>query len=345
MTIEKEVTIYDIARKLNLSIATVSRALNDDKVVSKKTKKRIFDLSQELGYRHNRFASSLRTKKTNTIGVIVPRLNSNFIASVLAGIEKFVTEGAFDLIIATSSEKAELEKANAINMFQKRVDGLIVSLAIDTEDLTHFTPFHQRGIPVIFFDRVAEDGDIISVVIDNYKCGFQVAEHLIKQGCRRIAMVTASLKRNVYAQRYKGYLDAHSENNLQADEKILIINDLSEQSALDAASELLKMKPMPDGLVVTNDFAAAVIMNKLKENGIRVPEDIAIVGFNNDVISKLVEPKLTTIDYPGLEMGKIIARNLINHLNGVEDIRNTSRVVVRTELIVRGSSLRKKMED
>jgi LacI family transcriptional regulator len=341
MTILKEVTIYDLARQLNLSIATVSRALNDDPVVSKKTKKRIFDLSQELGYRHNRFASSLRTQKTNTIGVIVPRLNSNFIASVLAGIEKYATEGAFDLIIATSSEKAEMEKANALNMFHKRVDGLIVSLAIDTDDLGHFAPFNARGIPVVFFDRVEEGADTINVVIDNYKCGFQVANHLIEQGCRRIAMVTASLKRNVYVQRYKGYLDAHAEKNLPVDEKLLIINDLSEQAALEAAAEILKMSPLPDGLVVTNDFAAAVIMNNLKENGIRIPEDIAIVGFNNDVISKLVEPKLTTIDYPGVEMGKIIASNLLNHLNGVEDIKNTSRVVVRTELIIRGSSLRK----
>ncbi len=342
MHVYKEVTIFDIAKQLNISIATVSRALNDDPVVSKKTKKRVSDLSEALGYRHNRFASNLRNKKTNTIGVIVPKLNSNFIASVLSGIEKTATEEGYDLIIATSSENVLKEEANAINLFHKRVDGLIVSLSFDTENIRHFSLFFAKGIPVVFFDRVEENSDTIKVVIDNYKCGFEVTQHLIEQGCQRIACVTASLKRNVYAQRYKGYVDAHHHHNLPLDNALLLIEDLSEQSALDAAADILKMDPRPDGIVVTNDFVAAVIMQNLKENGISIPDDIAIAGFNNDVISKLVEPKLTTVDYPGVDMGEIVAKNLISHLKGITDIYQTSTVIVRSRLIIRESSLRKK---
>lgn len=345
MSTAKEVTIYDLAKQLNISIATVSRALNDDPVVSKKTKKRIYDLAQELGYRHNRFASSLRKQKTNTIGVIVPKLNSNFIAGVLAGIEKSASEAGFDLIIATSSEDAAKERANALNMFHKRVDGLMVSLSFDTDNLDHFAAFEAKGIPVVFFDRVEEKSDTIKVVIDNYKCGYQATQHLIEQGCQRIAVVTASLKRNVYAQRHKGYVDALFDNKMEADPSLLLVGDLTEQSAIDAAAALLQMERLPDGLLVTNDFAAAVIMQILKESDVRIPEDIAIVGFNNDVISKLIEPQLTTIDYPGMDMGAIAARNLVNHLKGIADIRQTSTVVVRTELIVRASSLKNKPKD
>ena len=341
MSLEKEITIYDLARQLNISIATVSRALNDDPVVSKKTKKRIFDLASELGYRHNRFASSLRKQKTNTIGVIVPKVNSNFIANVLAGIESIATEAGYDIIIATSSEKAEKEKNNAENLFHKRVDGLLVSLSFDTQDLRHYAPFESKGIPVVFFDRVEEKSDTIKVVIDNYACGYEATEHLIAQGCKRIAMVSASLQRNVYAQRHKGYCEAHRAHGIAIDESLLLIEDLSEQSALEAAADILKMSPLPDGLFVTNDFVAAVIMQALKEKGVRIPEDIAVVGFNNDVISKLVEPKLSTIDYPGFDMGQLVTRNLINHLKGGTDLRQTSTIVMRTQLIVRESSLKK----
>ncbi|WP_416437846.1 LacI family DNA-binding transcriptional regulator [Phnomibacter sp. MR] len=338
----KEVTIYDLARQLNISIATVSRALNDDPVVSKKTKKRIFELAKELGYRHNTFASNLRKQSTHTIGVMVHELNSNFITSVLAGIESVTTEAGYDLIIAHSSESFTKEQSNAQNLFHKRVDGLISSLSFDTTNLEHFKPFEEKKIPVVFFDRVEENSDTIKVIIDNYRCGYMATQHLIEQGCKRIAMVTASLKRNVYAQRHKGFVDAHYDNKLPLDNKLVLIKDLSEQSALECALEILRMKPRPDGLFITNDFVAALCMQALKENGLRIPEDIAVVGFNNDAISRVVEPHLTTIDYPGWDMGVIAARNLISHLKGLADIKQTSTIIVRSELIIRDSSTRKK---
>jgi LacI family transcriptional regulator len=342
MKTKKEVTIYDIAQKLELSSATVSRGLQDHPAINKNTRKRIQETAKELGYRHNNFASNLRKQKTNTIGVLVHELNSNFITSVLAGIEKITTEAGYDLIIAHSSESSVKEAANAMNLFHKRVDGLIASLSFDTANLDHYAPFEEKGIPVIFFDRVEEKGESTKVIIDNYKCGYQATQHLIEQGCKRIVLVTASLKRNVYAQRYKGYTDALYDNNIPFNKKYVLIKDLSEQCGVEAAMEILKMNPLPDGAFITNDFSAAVCMQTLKEHGVRIPEDIAIIGFNNDAIGKIIEPQLSTIDYPGIDMGEIAARNLINHLKGLSNIKHTNTIVIRSNLIARGSSLRKK---
>ena len=165
----KEVTIYDIATALNISIATVSRALKNDPVVNKKTKKKIFDLAEQMGYRTNHFARNLRNQTTNTIGIIVHELNSNFITSVLAGVEKVTTEAGYDLIIAHSSENYIKEVANAKNLFEKRVDGLIASLSFDTKNLDHFKAFKDKNVPVVFFDRVEEEGNNTVVIIDNFK--------------------------------------------------------------------------------------------------------------------------------------------------------------------------------
>jgi LacI family transcriptional regulator, galactose operon repressor len=337
----KEVTIYDLANKLNISIATVSRVLKDDPAVSKKTRKKIFELAEEMGYRSNHFARNLRRQKTNTIGIIVHELNSNFITSVLAGIEKITTEAGYDLIITHSSESHVKEAANAKNLFHKRVDGLIASLSFDTDDLEHFRPFEEKGVPVIFFDRVEQRMNNSVVIIDNYKCGYQATQHLIEQDCKRIAHVTSSLKRNVYAERYKGYKDALFDNNIQFDESLLIINDLSENAGIEAAKQILSMRPLADGAFITNDFVAAVCMRTLKENNIKIPRDIAIVGFNNDDIGKLIEPALTTINYPGKDMGEIVARNLINHLQGTGNIQNIYTVIVSSDLVIRESSLKK----
>jgi len=337
---EKEVTIYDIASALNISIATVSRALKNDPVVSKPTKKKIFDLATSMGYRTNHFARNLRNQTTKTIGIIVHELNSNFITSVLAGVEKVTTEAGYDLIIAHSSESFSKEIANAKNLFEKRVDDLIASLSLDTKNLDHFKSFKEKNVPVIFFDRVEQEGNNTVVVIDNNKCGYQATQHLIQQGCRKIVHITSSLKRNVYAQRFKGYKDALFDNGIAFDENLLIVHDLSESAAIDSAMQMLKIDPLPDGVFITNDFVAAVVMRTLKENNIRIPQDIAIVGFNNDAICTLVEPSITTINYPGIDVGEVAARNLINHLKGIGNMQNTNTIIIRSNLIIRGSSLK-----
>lgn len=338
---QKEVTIYDLATALNISIATVSRALKNDPVVSKKTKKKIFDLAEQMDYRTNHFARNLRVQQTNTIGMLVPKLNSNFINAVLAGVEQVTTEAGYDLIIAHSSESYKKEVANAKNLFEKRVDGLIASLSFDTKNLDHFKPFKDKGVPVIFFDRVEQEGNNTVVVIDNQKCGFQATQHLIEQGCKRILHITSSLKRNVYSLRFKGYKEALAENGIPFDESLLMINDLSEKAGIDSAMQVLKMDPMPDGAFITNDFMAAVFMRTLKQHGINIPADIAVVGFNNDAIGKLIEPALSTINYPGIDVGEVAARNLINHLKGIGNLQNTNTIIIRSNLIIRESSLKK----
>jgi LacI family transcriptional regulator len=340
----KDTTIYDIARELNLSAATVSRGLKNSKVISKSTKKRILEKAEELGYRHNSFASSLSKQKSHTIGVLLHELNSSFITSVLEGIEKVTFNAGYDIIITHSAENYEKEVANASNLFHKRVDGVIASLSFSTKDLDHFKPFFEKKIPVIFFDRVDEDSDNTHVIIDNYKSGYIATQHLIEQGCKRIAILTANLKRNVYAQRHRGYSDALFDSRITYNKSLVFVKDLSEESALQAAHEILKLKPMPDGLFVTSDFIAAVCMQELKRHGVKVPEDIAIVGFNNDTISKIIEPQLTTINYPGKNMGEITAQNLIDHLKGAGNMVSTNRIIVKSELIVRGSSEKKKSE-
>jgi LacI family transcriptional regulator len=337
----KETTIYDIALRLNISPATVSRGLKDHPGISKKTKKKILEAVEELGYRSNHFARNLRQQHTHTIGVIVHELNSNFITSVLAGIEKVTTAAGYDIIIAHSSESSKKEAANANNLFHKRVDGLIASLSFDTTNLDHFKPFVHKGIPVIYFDRVEQDGNNSVVIIDNTKCGYLATSHLIEQGCKKIVHVTSSLKRNVYSQRYKGYRDALFDNAIRFDESMLIIDDLSERAGIESAMKILRMTPLPDGIFLTNDFVAAVCMRTLKEHGVNIPQQIAIVGFNNDTIGKLIEPTLTTINYPGIDIGEVAARNLVNHLKGISNIHQINTTIVNSELIVRNSSMKK----
>lgn len=337
----KEITIYDIAQALELSPATVSRGLQNHPLIKEETKQRILEKALALGYRRNTIASNLRTQKTHTIGVIVHELNSNFITSVLAGIEKITTQAGYDIIIAHSYENYTKEVANANNLFQKRVDGIITSLAFDTPNLDHYRQFEEKGIPVVFFDRVEENSDSVKVIIDNYRAGYQATEHLIAQGCKRIVLVTANLQRNVYFKRYAGYKDALSAHQLPFEEQYVLIKDLSEQCGVEAALHILSMNPLPDGVFITNDFSAAVCMQTLKEHGIRIPEDIAVVGFNNDAIGKIIEPKLTTIDYPGIEMGEIAAKNVIDQLQEEATTQHISTIVVRSELMVRASSVKK----
>jgi LacI family transcriptional regulator len=338
----QEVTIYDIARKLKVSPATVSRSLSNHPAVSKKTRKRIADAAKSMGYRSNLFASNLRKQRTNTLGVIVPKLNSNFVSSVLAGIEKVANQSGYNLIISQSQENEKKEIANAATMFNSRVDGLIVSLAFDTKDLSHFDPFFDKGIPVIFFDRVSYDKSSTNVVIDNFKAGYEATQHLIGQGCKRIAHITGNLSRNVYADRLKGYRLALTEHDLVFQKSQLIINNLDEQSAVEAANQILAMKKRPDGIFITNDSCAAVCMQVFKEAGLHIPGDMAIVGFNNDLITRVVEPNLTTINYPGEEMGEIVAHHLVNHLEDIAPLAVTNTIILKSELIIRESSLHHK---
>jgi LacI family transcriptional regulator len=275
---EKEVTIYDIAKKLNISAATVSRGLKDHPGINKNTKKKILQAAAEMGYRSNSFASSLRKKRSNIIGVIVPRLNSNFMSDVIAGIEKVVNDANYNLFISQSLETMKKEASNAKAMFNNRVDGLLVSLAYDTTNIDHFEPFLTRDIPVIFFDRVQEHKQYPSIFIDNYKAAYNITSHLIEQGCKRILHIGGNQLRNVYIDRFNGYKHALADHNMAFDGELLIINDLSAVSGAEAASEILKMPVRPDGVFAANDTCAISCMQALKKEGVKIPQDIAFAG-------------------------------------------------------------------
>ena len=334
---KKEITIYDIAASLNLSSATVSRGLKDHPAIRMETKKKIQEKASEMGYRHNLFASSLRRNRTNTIGVIVPRLNSYFMSSVISGIENVANDAGYNLVISQSLETQRKEIAGIRTMFNSRVDGLLISLASDTEDDVHFKPILDKNIPLIFFDRVLEHPLCTSVVIDNYAAGYDLTAHLVGQGCKRIVHITANLKRNVYSERLRGYKQALQDHGLSYEENLLFVNNLSEDACMDAVRSILMTDPLPDGIFCSNDSSAVICIRELKKAGIRVPEQIAVGGFNNEPISTVVEPNLTTIHYPGQEMGEVCASILIRKLS-TTDHAGPERVVLRHRLIVRESS-------
>lgn len=337
----RDVTIYDIAKALDISPATVSRGLKDHPGIKKDTKKRIVEAARQMGYQHNNFARNLRVKRTNTIGVIIPRLNSYFMSTVIAGMEKVANDQEYMLIISQSQESVKKEIASVNTMFNSRVDGILVSLAFDTENVDHFNAMLKKEIPIIFFDRVAEHTKCTSIVIDNLKAGYDATAHLLDRGCKRIVHIGGTPARNVYADRLKGYQQALSEKGMTYDPSLTIINNLSEQSGTEAAQQILKMNPLPDGIFAANDTVAVECIRELKDAGIRVPDQVAVVGFNNDPISRVIEPNLTTIHYPGHEMGEIAATTLINNLKHLPS-GNLNTLVLRHNLIVRNSSLRKK---
>ncbi|GHA76298.1 LacI family DNA-binding transcriptional regulator [Pontibacter akesuensis] len=338
---DKETTIYDIAKELSISPTTVSRGLNDHPAVNKKTRQRIYEAATLMGYRSNTFASSLRKQRTNTIGVIVPMLNSNFQSSVLAGMERVANEAGYNLIISQSLETVQKEIANAKTMFDNRVDGLLVSIAYDTENVDHFEPFFSRGIPLLFYDRVPEHKKCTSIVIDNIQAAYKATAHLIEQGCRNLVHISGSLKVNLYQERLKGFKYALMDNNISFSDACVISTNLSVEAGISAAQQILQMDPMPDGIFVSNDTCAVSCLKTLSQAGISIPNDVAIVGFNNDPITRIVEPNLTSINYPGEEMGEMAVRSLINYLDGASDVAITNTITLRSELVVRASSTRK----
>jgi LacI family transcriptional regulator len=335
----KEVTIYDVAKVLNVSPSTVSRGLKNHPHIRKETKKNIIAMAKEMGYQQNKFASNLRQKHTNTIGVVVPKLDSYFMATVISGIEKITAQNGYGLIISQSQESWKKEISCISTLFNSRVDGLLVSLAFDTKNLEHFNILLNKDIPVVFFDRVTDCNGCISIVIDNYKAGYEATSHLIEQGCKRIVHIGGNLLRNVYSERFRGYKQALTDNKIEFEQNLVVICDMSGQASRDAAKKILKMLPRPDGIFTSNDTTAVATMVELERAGVIIPDEIAVVGFNNDPISQVIRPNLTTVDYPARQIGEIAATSLINKLKNSESA-NFSTIILKHDLICRQSSLR-----
>lgn len=336
---QKRITIYDLAKTLNVSPGTVSRSLNDHPSISEKTKERVIKKANELGYKINKFAANLSKQQTNTIGVIVPRLNSHFMSTILAGIEKIVNEAGYNLIISQSLESMEKEKINARTLYNSGIDALLVSLAYDTSDYDHFTPYIKNKIPLIFLDRVQDLPNCSTLIIDNKLAGYEATEHLIQQGCKNLLYIGGDLKRNVYSERFKGYREALAKHHIKFKDSNLFELDLNPNKAREIVAFIKSSKEPIDGIFVANDTFAAHCMKELKKENYNIPNDIKIIGFNNDPISELVTPTLSTIDYPGYEMGIMAGQGIISHLRGNLDLQPANSITLRHKLIIRESSI------
>jgi LacI family transcriptional regulator len=336
----KRITIYDLAKTLGVSAGTVSRSLNDHPSISPKTKEKVISIANELGYKTNKFAVNLSKQKSNTIGVIVPKLNSIFMSTVLAGIEKIANEAGYNLIISQSLESMEKEKINAKTLYDSGVDALLVSLAYDTSNFDHFAHYIRNKIPLIFIDRVHNLPNCSTIIINNRLAGFEATEHLITQGCKNLLYIGGNIKRNVYLDRQQGFRDALEKHQLDFDKSHFLESDLSPDEVDTVIKYIGNLKNPVDGLFVASDNFAVHIIKALKKEHYKIPQDIKIVGFNNDPISDLVTPTLTTIDYPGYEMGILAGQSIISHLNGGINLQPANAITLRHKLIIRESTLK-----
>ncbi|MDO6518402.1 LacI family DNA-binding transcriptional regulator [Zobellia uliginosa] len=334
----KKITIYDLAQKLNISPATVSRSLNDHPAISQKTKDKVLSVAKETGYRTNKFAANLSKQKSNTIGVIVPKLNSIFMSTVLSGIEKIANNFGYNLVISQSLESQEKEKLNAKTLFDSGVDALLVSLAYETDDYEHFTTYTDRKIPLLFFDRVCDLPNCPTISIDNEAAGYDATQHLIENGCQNIVHISGSLKRNVYAGRLEGYKKALYKNGLPVRPENIIESDLNIGQVKEFVARIKASEHRVDGIFVSNDTFAVNCIKELIKEGFRIPEDIKVIGFNNDPVSEVISPSLSTIEYPGYKMGILAGQSIISHLSGSINIQSADQILIKHKLIAREST-------
>lgn len=331
----KKVTIHDISRELGIDSSTVSRALNDSDRVTKKTKAVILDKAKEMGYQRNILASNLRTNKTQTIAIVLPRISRYFFATVIAGIEETAQAKGFNVVICQSLDSFEREKKIIHNLISNRVDGILISIAMETTNYEHLQSFQSLGSSIVFFDRPCLLDNCVNITIDNYNASFKATEHLILKGCKHIAHFSGKQTIELYKQRKEGYLGALKKYQMPIDENLIFESNLSEEDGVIMAKKMLE-NPEIDGLYSSNDTAAISAIQYLKTQGKKIPQDIAVVGFNNDPIAAIIEPSLTTIHQPALEMGKLAANQLILQIEKKSATINSQ--ILTSALIVRDSS-------
>ena len=340
MAQKPEITIHDIAKKLNIAASTVSRALKDNPLISVKTREKIKETAKEMGYRPNVMAANLRTKRTNTIGVIVPLINRHFFSSVISGIEDVAYRQGFAVTISQSNDKLDKESQIAHTLYANRVDGLILSIGMETNKYEHLKLFSDRNIPLVFFDRVVDEIDAHKIVVDDFGGGYRATQHLIEQGRKRIAHLGGPLNLKIYQARQDGFCKALEDAGLEIDETAIIHNSLTREDGTRAIKELLQNKQRPDAVFCGNDTTALSTIIYLRENGIKVPEEIAVVGFSNEPFSELVTPSITTIKQPGFEMGQKAAELIIKQILQKEKTEKFDTITMTTELVVRDSSVK-----
>lgn len=336
-----KVTISDIARALNVTAATVSRALNNHPRISEPTRKLVRDMAEKLNYQPNKIASSLRLGRSNIIGVIIPSAEINFFGSVVHGIEKVANENNYSVLIYQTNELYEYEKRGIQTFLRSQVAGVIASISKETINLDHFLEVKRRGVPLVLFDRVSEVLGVSSVMVNDYSGAFAATKHLIEQGCKRIAHIGGQQHVNIFNQRLKGYIDALNVHNIPLNDDLIVYGKVSIESGRACMQKLLDGPGKPDGVFAVEDFTALGAMQVIKEAGKKIPDEIALIGFANESFGEYLTPTLSTVNQQTVSMGEAAAQLFFEDSGrGVLSKNGPHKLVLDTELICRQSSLR-----
>jgi LacI family transcriptional regulator len=333
-----KVDIRELAKELQLSPSTVSRSLRDSHEISEATKKRVKELAAKWNYEPHPYASSLRKSNSKTIGVIVPEVANTFFSQVFNGIDEKAQDNNYHALIYLTHESYEKE-VNIITHLQRgRVDGVIMSLSAKTRNFDHITALMDAGIPVVFFDRVAEDLPTTKVTTDDFDSGFKATEHLIRQGCKRIAHLTTTLYLSTTKHRKEGYLAACKKYNLPIEDSLIL--ECNEEDANTKLAELLISDQKPDGIFTAVERLSLKPYETCKAMGIQIPRQLKLVGFSNMDAASILSPSLTTITQPAFEIGKEVAGILLNGLEKKKRKIANNTVIVPSKIIVRESSMK-----
>lgn len=332
------VTIKDIAKALGLSTSTVSRALRDTHEISEATKKLVLSYAKEINYRPNPIALSLKERRTKSIGIVVSEIANNFFSQVIDGIESIAYDKGYNIIITQTHESSAREIENVSLLASRSVDGLIVSLSIESSDSKHLKNLHDKGLPIVFFDRVATDINTHQVIANNEKGAYQATEFLIKQGRKKIAHLTSANFLSNVKERLSGYKKALADNGIEVNEEYIKYcqhGGGDDKEALTAVSELMALKDKPDAIFVAVDRLSNKCLSACKQLNLQVPEDLMIAGFSNSDVLDLFNPTMTSVRQPAFEMGQEAIKMLIQILEAKHPIEEFENKVLDTKLYVR----------
>jgi DNA-binding LacI/PurR family transcriptional regulator/ribosomal protein S27AE len=335
-----QTTIIDVARMVGVSNSTVSRALHGHSDISPETRKAVLDAAASMDYQPNQLAHNLVTSKTNTIGMIVPEFHNPFFPNVIIGAHEVLTEAGYNLTIMQSNESYAVEVSNAKAMLANRIDGLIISLTQETNNFDHVRVFQKRGIPLVLFNRVSDQVDAAKVVVNDFEAAFTAVEHLILNGYDRIAHLGGPLSLLVSRERLRGYLAAMEKYGKKIEENMIIQGMLSQQKSRIYGRYLLDMEDRPDAIFAVNDSSAIEIMLMAMEKGLRIPDELGVVGFSDNPESAYIGPGLTTVRQPTIKMGQTSAQGILQLVENDDDFQLAGETILKTELIIRGSSRR-----
>jgi DNA-binding LacI/PurR family transcriptional regulator len=335
----KQATIKDIAKVLRISASTVSRALSDHPDISRETKEKVQALARDLDYHPNTIAKSLQQKQSRVIGVVVPQVKHYFFASIMSGITDVAYNAGYTIMICQSNENAEREAGNIDVLMSHRVAGLLISVSSSTSGCENFEKVKRRGIPLVFFDRVCTEVDACSVVVDDHDGAFNATEYLIAKGYRRIGHIGGPESLSISRLRFEGYKDALVKHGYPVNPEWIVHGGMNEEDGMESLSRLLgRAEVHPDAIFCTNDPVAMGALVRLKEKGIRIPEDIAVVGFTDNPMAEMIEPPLTTVRQPAYEIGKTATELLLDQIRNKSHRNQSVHKVLKTELIIRKSA-------